>query len=435
MKEWMYLAGRVLSAGAGGVFVLIAGPALATEGYFLHGYGVVSEALGGTGAAYSQDAAAQITNPAGLVNVEDQLNFGISFFSPHREFEAEGGGGGSVVPNDRSHSKREFFPIPSFAVSYAIDDVSAVGIALYGNGGLRTLYDGDDVTCNLPPASGGGPGVFCDGETGVDLLQLFLQPTYAREIYDGISIGAGPIFAVQRFEALGLSRFGDFGFSSDPDHLSDEGFDFSYGFGARFGLQAALPFNLRFGAAYQLRTYMSKFDKYRGLFAEQGDFDVPPALQLGVSWQPFPEVTLLFDYRRIWYKQVDSVGNNFFIPGPGDQLGDDDGPGFGWDNTNIFKVGLQFEPHEDWTLRAGYSYTDQPVDSSQVLFNILAPGIMRHHITAGIGYDVTEDITVLLGGFYAPSSSVTGRNPLDPNQEITLRMHQYEVNLGVSWQF
>ncbi len=420
---------------------LLAAPAQATEGYFQHGYGTVSKALGGAGVAFSQDAKSQVLNPAGLVFTDDlqtgperkrgQLNFGVAFFSPRRQYDASGGSGPGVVGNESVQSDRELFTVPNIAASYQLDDgVSAIGVALYGNGGLNTTYDGDDATCTLAQR-----GVFCDGKTGVDLAQIFLQPTYAREIFDGVSIGLGPIFAAQVFEAQGLQTFGDFGFSSDPDNLSGNGDDYSFGIGARFGLQAELPANFRFGAAYQLRTFMTPFDDYAGLFADQGDFDIPPALQVGLAWQPVKPLTLLFDYRRIWYSQVDAVGNDFFIPSPGKRLGDSDGPGFGWDDVNAYKVGVQWDIDETWTLRAGYSYVEQPISSSEVLFNILAPGVIEHHITGGIEYRVDHELALRLSGFYAPSSTVSGNNPLDPGQEIELEMHQFEIMAGFTWRF
>ena len=82
----------------------------------------------------------------------------------------------------------------------------------------------------------GGQGVFCDGDAGVDLMQLFVSVGYAKK--DGaLSWGIAPTLAVQTFAAEGLGLFGDFGMSSDPDHLSDNGHDYSMGFGLRAGLQ------------------------------------------------------------------------------------------------------------------------------------------------------------------------------------------------------
>ena len=402
------------------------GPAQATEGYFQHGYGVVSKSLAGTGAAYSQDAMSQALNPAGLVNVGDQVEFGLSLFSPRREITGSGSPG--FVPTGTVESDSEFFVIPNVGVSYQIDDVSAVGVALYGNGGMNTDYPG------VPRAAaecGGGTGVFCGGGAGVDLSQTFLQFTYAREVADGVSVGVGPILAVQFFEARGLSAFSPN--SSDPANLTDNDHDTSYGFGGRFGIQAELTPEIRVGASYQLRTYMSEFDDYRGLFAEQGDFDIPPALQVGLSWQPVDRLTLLFDYKRIWYGDVNSVGNSFSSPG---QLGADDGQGFGWDDIDVFKVGAQWEVDDRWTIRGGYSYSENPISSSEVLFNILAPGVMEHHITGGVSYQLSDSTTAVLGAaLFAPSSNVSGPNPQSPGQNIELDMHQFEISFGMAWQF
>ena len=42
---------------------------------------------------------------------------------------------------------------------------------------------------------------------GVDLMQAFLNLTYARKLSDQFSLGASAIFAMQRFEARGVSQF------------------------------------------------------------------------------------------------------------------------------------------------------------------------------------------------------------------------------------
>jgi long-chain fatty acid transport protein len=420
------LAGVAIMAAAG----LATTPAQATEGYFQHGYGAVSKFLAGAGVAYSQDAAAQILNPAGLVGVDNQVNVDLSLFGPRREISASGGLGTGFVPNDTVESDSKYFVIPNIAASYQIDDVSALGVALYGNGGMNTDYDDIARSSGCPP---GGTGVFCAGTAGVDLMQAFLQVTYAREVIDGVSVGAGPILAFQRFEAKGISSFAPF--SSDPANLSDNGHDESFGFGARFGVQAELPGNVGLGIAYQMRTYMDEFDDYKGLFAEQGDFDIPPALQVGVSWKPVEDVTLLFDYRRIWYSTIDSVGNEGGFPAISAPLGDDDGPGFGWEDADIFKIAAQWAADDRWTLRAGYSYTDQPIPSSEVLFNILAPAVIKHHFTAGVTYQLNESHSLHLGGFYAPEAEVSGSNPFDPSQEIELKMYQFEITAGWAMRF
>ncbi len=405
-------------------------PAQATEGYFQHGFGAVSKALAGAGVAYSQDAMGQALNPAGLVDVEDQLNIGVSAFSPMRNITGSGTQAtNSAVPLGNFDSDNELFPIPNFGVSYRLNDASSIGIAVYGNGGMNTEWE-------AMPHISGGDGVYGGGRSGVDLSQTFIQPTYAYRISDGFSVGIAPIFAIQAFEAKGLSPFA--GFSDSPNKLSNNDHDISYGFGGRIGFQFAPIDTVNIGGAYQFRTYMTEFDEYAGLFAEQGDFDIPPTVQVGVSWKPIDEVTLLFDYRRIWYSDIASVGN----PGPRNgldlatrRLGPDNGIGFGWEDVNIFKFGAQWDVNEDLALRAGYSLGENPISSSEVLFNIIAPGVIEHHITGGLSYKVTENSTINVGAFYAPASSVSGPNPLSPGNTIELEMSQFEFTVGWGWKF
>ena len=62
---------------------------------------------------------------------------------------------------------------------------------------------------------------------------------------------------------------------------------------------------------------MSKFDRYRGLLAEQGDFDIPGTIQAGVAFDVMPNLTLMADYKRIWFSSIAPVGNpstNFPAP-------------------------------------------------------------------------------------------------------------------------
>ena len=41
----------------------------------------------------------------------------------------------------------------------------------------------------------------------------------------------------------------------------------------------------------------------------QGGFDVPGTLQAGIAVDVSPHVTVMLDYRRIWFSGVASVGN------------------------------------------------------------------------------------------------------------------------------
>jgi len=127
--------------------VMIAGllatsTAFATNGYFGHGYSTKEKGMAGAGVAYSQDAMASATNPAGLVNVGQRLDIGLALFSPVREYTVTGNPDPntlSLAPGTQP-SDNEAFGIPSFGINWMLDDNNAIGLAVYGNGGMNTEY-------------------------------------------------------------------------------------------------------------------------------------------------------------------------------------------------------------------------------------------------------------------------------------------------------
>ncbi len=407
----------------------------ATNGYFAHGYGARSKAMAGTGVAFSQDAVAGALNPAGLVYVGTRLDLEVELFSPLRKYTVEGGPTpASVFPLNSGTvtSESDIFAIPTLGWSYQIDNQQSVGVTIYGNGGMNTDYE---ASANpLCPPGSSAKGTFCAGDTGVDLAQAFIVPSYAHSFANGrYSLGISPIVAIQTFKAKGLNSFGSF--SSDPRNLSDTGRNWSYGVGFRVGGQAELLPGLRLGAAYKSRIYMTEFDKYGGLFAEHGGFDIPDSFNIGLSWAINNAVTTAFDVEHIRYSEIQSVGNPFQPLLQGIPLGVDNGPGFGWNEMTIYKLGMQWQQSKNWTLRAGVSYGEQPIDSSQVLFNILAPGVQEWHLTTGLSYTLTDRDDLSFAFMYSPPKTVTGQNPLSPGQTIELEMYQFSGQFAWSRRF
>jgi long-chain fatty acid transport protein len=443
---------HLLAAGAASLALLAGTGAQATTGYFANGYSTIHKGLAGAGVAKPQDSLAQAMNPAGLVNIGNQWDLGAALFSPRRKYTVSGNPsfqpGTFPLGQGKEDSDSNYFLLPSFGYASEIDEESSWGVAVYGNGGMNTDYS-SNASCALAGAPGTGippgqGGTFCDGETGVDLMQLFISPTYSRRINEKFSWGVTPIVAMQWFEAKGLGRFGQFGFSSNPDKLTNNGHDFSYGMGVRLGLQGEVVDGLHLGLAYQSKIWMTKFDDYKGLFANQGSFDIPSTLSLGLAWDVDDSKTLFFDWQRIWYSDEDSIHNKLntsslmqgAMTGNNDLLlGGNKGPGFGWQNINVYKLGFQWQSSPAWTWRAGYSYNDQPIPKSQVLFNILAPGVVKQHFTFGFTRTLSDDSGIDFSFMYAPSESVKGPNAFDPSQNVELEMKQYELSLNYSKRF
>lgn len=435
----------------------------ATNGYFGHGYGVKNKGLAGGGVALAQDAMITATNPAGLTSVGERTELGLAIFSPVRSYSntsgtslPDGGGCGANCPFTLGgtatgagiaqdiDSENEFFLIPHFAMSWVLDPNANIGFALYGNGGMNTEYEG--AQAQIPNGLGSvvtSPGTFGAGTAGVNLEQLFLNATYARKIGSSSSWGVSAIAAYQRFEAEGLGSFA--GFSTNGAALSNNGVDDSYGFGYKLGVQTELLKGLTLAASYQSKIDMDEFDKYAGLFAGGGDFDIPPTWTMGAAFSTTPKSVVTFDVQHIEYSDVLAISNPmsglFFSCVPGAPaagsgcLGGSNGAGFGWRDMTIYKVGLQWQSSPDLTLRAGFSHGKQPIPESEVVFNILAPAVIEDHLTLGFSYNISKDSELSFQFMHGFENSVTGVNPLNPSQEVTITMDQNEAEISWGWKF
>lgn len=223
-------------------------------------------------------------------------------------------------------SSSELFIFPTVGANFQLGERFAVVLIGYGNGGMNTDY---------------GNRAFYDpfsSETGVNIEQMFVGAAISFEFLEGHAIGATPLFGFQRFAAKGLQSFGML--SKYPNEISGNSVSTSTGFGAKLGYQGKLLPFLSIGGAYQTKIFMSPFERYKGLFAQEGDFDVPAAWNGGVAFHPSEVITIAFDVSQILYSGVKSVSNPLDLmtnssmlptgPNPNFQpLGSENGWGFG----------------------------------------------------------------------------------------------------------
>lgn len=395
---------------------------LATNGYFQPGYGTQSKGMAGAGVALPLGPMSPATNPAALALGPGGLDVGIALFNPNRDYDVIGNPSGypgtfGLMPG-KVESGSTLFPVPHAAYARTVGNAT-IGVAMYGNGGMNSNYD--HQTFGFKP-------------TGVNLSQLFVAPTAAFKLGGQHAIGVSAILGYQMFKFEGGQAFSMF--SSDAANLTNNETDSAMGAGVRAGYQGRWSRYLSVGAAWQSKIYMSEFDKYKGLYAEQGDFDIPSNFTVGVGIHPTENVDLAVDVQRINYSEVASVGNPMLPNLMMSPLGGDGGAGFGWEDVTVFKAGLQVRGGNGWTLRGGYSYGEQPIPESEVLLNILAPGVIEQHVTVGFSKQVGRgsfDFSLIR----ALSKDVAGPNPLEvPGlQQIKLRMDQWDIGVGYSFRF
>lgn len=418
--------------------LLAAGSAQATNGYFPHGYGMKAKGMGGVSTALSQDAYGGANNPASMVWAGSRLDVGAEVFMPDRDAERSG----AAIPslNGKVSSDKKYFLVPEFGYNRMLGNDLSLGVTVYGNGGMNTTYPQGDFNC------GGGPAnLLCGGGgLGVDLIQLVVAPTVAYKLNEQHALGASLLLGYQRFKAQGLQAFDNPGapfppFTGAPGNVTNVGTDSATGFGLRLGYMGRLSESLSIGASYSGGIKMGRFDKYRGLFAEAGDFDIPANYNVGVAFMPDAKWTVALDWGRILYSKVASVGNPSLPMAP---LGADNGPGFGWKDIDVLKIGVAWQMNDELTLRAGYNRGENPISAADVTFNILAPGVMKDHFTLGFTYAGCKSCEITGMLMVAPRQSVSGPSlfnglpvPGVQNQAGSETIGMRQTSFGIAWGY
>ncbi|MHB1173662.1 MAG: OmpP1/FadL family transporter [Sulfuriferula sp.] len=405
---------------------VLPGVAMATNGYFSSGYGMKANGMGGAATAMADDAFGGANNPASMVFAGDQLNLGISLFSPRRSASRTNTG-----PNFSQSSDSNYFPVPEFGYNKMLNPNMSLGVTVYGNGGMNTDYAGGTVPAANCGSSGPALNALCgQGRLGVDLMQLIVAPTVSFKIAPNHSIGISPLIGYQSFKADGLQAFATSTRSSSPNNVTNRGYDQSYGYGLRVGYMGKITPTITIGAAYATKMNMQKFDRYKGLFAEQGAFDMPENYNLGIAYQATPELTLALDYQRINYSGVKSISNSGSNQA---QLGTSGGPGFGWQDIDVWKLGMAYQYNKHWTLRAGYNHGDNPIQAKDVTFNIIAPGVVKDHATLGVTYLTSAGNELTVSYMHAFENSVSGQSPSFGGTE-TIKMYQNSIGVAYAWK-
>ena len=481
MKKNQVVKRKQFALGAlAAALVLAQTPAWATNGYFMPGYGYRAMGMGGVGIAYGVDSLSIVANPANIVNTGMRGDIGMGVMKAHR-YAAVGDSAATFdnCPSGTSRtlscnpgfffdnssvSNREFFLMPEMGMTMNVTDSLHAGIAFVPNGGGSTVYPENFFNFKF----GGMPDTPGSGVTlGGDLMQLLVPVTVGYKINEQHSVGVALDLAAQRFRMYGLQSFVAFSqkynvpISADPAHMSDQGFDYSYGAGVKVGyLGNFFDKKLSAGLSYTSRTYMTKFDKYRGLFAEQGDFDIPANYGVGLAYKPRKNLVFAVDVNRIEWSSIAALANRGpgssnltnSYPGPGKtnailgipaagsgqtspySTGNDQGMGFGWKDQTVYKLGVNWGVNQRLQLRAGYNYGKSPIPDDQLTFNTLFPVTTNKHYTVGFTYKATDELEITGTYMLAPNASQSSPN-LRQNivGAVDIGMKQQMVALSLGW--
>ena len=393
---------------------LMTGSAYATNGMRMIGFGPVQNSMGGVSVGLPLDAASTLTNPAGMSVLTGRIDFGASYFVPKVEYKASSSPHmfglvinheGETIESDRGGS-----PVPAFGLIVPLGDRVKFGIGAYGVAGM-----GVDYEKNL-----------YGGVTYTSYSQMRFAPGLSYKINDMVSIGAvvNVMYATMEFNAAS-------GFGQLPHNAAS-----SFGYGATVGVLVKPVDILQIGLAYETKSTFQDFEFNTKYGDDKIEFNQPQCATLGIGIKPVKDLLIGFDVQ--WIRWSETNGKN--LPEYTSNASSAMAWNLDWEDQFVFKTGIQYTVNPILTLRAGYNYGKMPLNSSRAFENIAFPAIAEHHITAGMGFNLTDKLALNIGGTFSPEAKLTGSNKGLPSAGQAIgsyetKMSQYSIEMGLAYTF
>lgn len=405
------LSAKLASVSVPIVLALHSFEAVAGYGAYTHGTGIKSLGMAGLGFVLADDSYTLSTNPAGAVAMGQRFDIGLDYENPHPRVRIHD----NALGRDQEYSTRErHFFIPQIGAAMPVSERMSIGatafFAGFGTDYKRSPYErfGGDPRVSLGLAQVGGSAA----------LGYLVAPRQ--------SLGFALNLSYQELTLKGADVFA--AISQDRKHFSNQGRDGALGVGFTLGWLGALGPEVTGGLSYRSKTWAQRFDEYAGLLPDRGQFNFPAIFGGGLSWECVPAWMAAFEFHRVMYASELATGNEFHQLLGSERLGSKDGPGFGWNNQDIYRIGLAHELSDRLTLRGGYGYGTHNIPASQTLFGALAPSFAQHHYTIGGTLRLSAYWEVSAYAAYSPRQTRRGRDSIPPlagGGELDLEVVQY----------
>jgi long-chain fatty acid transport protein len=423
MKKNLFRSSTILS-GLVLLVLTLAPPAPATNGDNIIGVGPISRSMGGVGIAAPQDAiSAVFSNPAsmcfGAFCPSNQVDFAGTMFMPSVKSTITLGN-----LTFKAHSEHRVYPIPALGISFNFPELPKwrFGFGAYGVSGMGVNYR--DTAIDQPNFFMAGAPLAAG--TVSDLMIMKFAPTVAYQLTDWLSMG---VALHVDYSTLDLGR----------------GNGSNFGVGAQIGIIARPKPNITLGLTY-VTPQRIKYDKVADF---DGDtrldnlvLETPHNLGVGVAYEAFSG-KLLLEANVKWLNWSGAKGYR----------------DFDWRDQVVVGLGVQYKPIRPLALRLGYNYGNNPIkehhgfDGNTLVnvqgkhlpqyyfesFRIIGfPAVVEHHLTAGIGYEITPRFIINVGYMHAFDTTVSssgktfGPPGFQAPVRFTSKLSEDSVDVGFS---
>ena len=110
--------------------------------------------------------------------------------------------------------------------------------------------------------------------------------------------------------------------------------------------------------------------------------------------------------------------------------------GAGWESTWSTSIGAQYQLSQMMDVRAGYTYSQNPINSGTAGFNVGSPLILQHSLNWGTTLRLSKSLAMHASYTYLPQSEVSGpiQSPLGPvpGSNVNYRVSAHGIGLGMT---
>lgn len=231
------------------------------------------------------------------------------------------------------------------------------------------------------------------------LQRTVVAPSLALRWGESGTVRLTGVLAYQRFATFNLGTTAVDGWVPPPPWFGDS----SYGAGARVDVGNAINDRLSWSVGYQSRVGMDTFDRYRGVFADRADFDIPASTTATLAYAITPNFSADIGVQRVSYSTITPFASSGLPRRFLALLGDSSSPVFAWKDLNVYSLGWTLHNQGLGSLQLRYTTRQQPIPTSKLLENALASTTANDMVSLGWSRGFGRNSKVSLMASYASS--------------------------------
>tara|TARA_R110001592_G_scaffold120589_1_gene325171 strand:- start:18093 stop:19373 length:1281 start_codon:yes stop_codon:yes gene_type:complete len=370
------------------ILALILSPVFMNAGGFqLNVQGIKAISMGGAFTGIGSDASTVFFNPGGMSNLSGH-NFtaGFNYITPSVSLQTPE----TANINQTSPNATPFH----FYYSGELNDKVSIGFLVNNQFGSSSSFEDD------------WQGRFII--QNISLKTFMFQPTLSYKIHEKISVGAGFVYGMGTFSTEKGVPVGSSTTTEGQAHLKGSGDGVGYNVGIFSNLfsikKETSTTDFRLGVSYRSKMAVdlangeatftdipvSLQDKFPSKTTFVSKITLPSVFTVGFSVKHTKEnysVELAYDFNYTSWSSYDTLNFDFANNDTPDSKTTKD-----WENTMTHRVGVDFTYKNKYSARVGLYYDNTPIKDGYLSPEL--PGVTQVAYTAGLGYKVSEKITI-----------------------------------------